>query len=149
MNLFDLAARLSLNSDDYNKGLDDAENRADRSGKSIGAKLKNGIGNALKIAAAAGTAAISAAAAGVSAVLKQAVDSYGQYEQLVGGVETLFGTASNKVLENAKNAYSTAGLSANAYMETVTSFAASLKQSTKDEAEAADVADMAIRDMSD
>ena len=134
MNLFDLAARLSLNSDDYNKGLDDAEDRADRSGKSIGAKLKNGIGNALKIAAAAGTAAISAASAGVGAVLKQAVDSYGQYEQLVGGVETLFGNASNKVLENAKNAYTELiGESANA----------------EDEAEAADVADMAIRDMSD
>lgn len=81
---------------------------------------------------------------------KQAIESYAQYEQLVGGVETLFGNSANKVIEYANNAYKTAGMSANAYMETVTSFSASLIQGLGgDTAEAARIADMAITDMSD
>ena len=106
-----------------------------------------------------------------------AVNSYADYEQLVGGVETLFGAggqsiqeyanatgkrideitseyaqlmdAQNTVLKNASNAYKTAGLSANEYTETVTSFAASLKQSCETELEAADAADQAVIDMAD
>ena len=81
---------------------------------------------------------------------KQALDSYANYEQLVGGVETLFKDSASIVEGYANNAYKTAGLSANDYMETVTSFSASLLQSlNNDTAKSAEVADMAITDMSD
>lgn len=81
---------------------------------------------------------------------KQALSSYADYEQLVGGVETLFKDNASTVENYANNAYKTAGLSANDYMETVTSFSASLLQSLKgDTAKSAEVADMAITDMSD
>ena len=81
---------------------------------------------------------------------KQAVQSYAQYEQLVGGVNTLFEESSAKVQEYANNAYKTAGLSANQYMETVTSFSASLISSLDgDTAKASEVANRAIIDMSD
>ena len=81
---------------------------------------------------------------------KQAVSSYAQYEQLVGGVDTLFGESSKKVQENASVAFRTAGLSANQYMETVTSFSASLIQSLDgDTAKASEVANRAIIDMAD
>lgn len=98
-----------------------------------------------------GLGVASAAAAGaVVAVGKAAVTAYADYEQLVGGVETLFKDSASIVEGYAANAYKTAGLSANAYMETVTSFSASLLQSVGgDTAEAARVADMAITDMAD
>lgn len=81
---------------------------------------------------------------------KDALESYADYEQLVGGVETLFEYGAGNVKKYADNAYKTAGMSANAYMETVTSFAASLIQSLDgDTQKAADYADMAITDMSD
>lgn len=81
---------------------------------------------------------------------KQALNSYADYEQLIGGVETLFKESSGVVGQYANNAYKTAGLSANEYMETVTSFSASLLQSLNgDTAKSAKVADMAITDMSD
>ena len=81
---------------------------------------------------------------------KQAVQSYAPYEQLVGGVDTLFGESSKKVQEYASNAYKTSGMSANEYMETVTSFSASLISSLDgDTAKASEVANRAIIDMSD
>ena len=81
---------------------------------------------------------------------KQAIDNYADYEQLIGGVETLFKDSASIVEGYANNAYKTAGLSANDYMETVTSFSASLLQSlNNDTAKSAEVADMAITDMSD
>ena len=81
---------------------------------------------------------------------KQAMDSYGEYEQLVGGVNTLFGENGKKVQEYANNAYKTAGLSANQYMETVTSFSASMIASLNgDTAKASEVSNRAIIDMSD
>lgn len=81
---------------------------------------------------------------------KDALDSYADYEQLIGGVETLFKDNANTVENYANNAYKTAGLSANEYMETVTSFSASLLQSLNgDTAKSAQVADMAITDMAD
>lgn len=81
---------------------------------------------------------------------KSALDAYASYEQLTGGVETLFGESADKVKRYAGNAYETAGMSANAYMETVTSFSASLLQSLgKDTDQAADYAHKAIVDMSD
>lgn len=81
---------------------------------------------------------------------KQALDSYADYEQLVGGVETLFKDNASTVENYANNAYKTAGLSANEYMETVTAFSASLLQSLNgDTAKSAEVADTAITDMAD
>ncbi len=97
-----------------------------------------------------GAAAITAASAAVVALGKNIVENYAEYEQLVGGVETLFGESADVVMEYANNAFQTAGLSANQYMETVTSFSASLLQSLGgDTEEAARVADLAITDMAD
>ena len=92
----------------------------------------------------------AASAAAIAAVTKKAVDSYAEYEQLAGGVETLFKNSADKVKAYAENAYYTAGASANEYMSTVTSFSASLISSLGGDTEkAADVANMAMVDMSD
>ncbi len=81
---------------------------------------------------------------------KQSLGNYSEYEQLVGGVETLFKDSADIVQGYADNAFKSAGLSANKYMETVTSFSASLLQGLNgDTAKAAKIADMAIIDMSD
>lgn len=112
----------------------------------FGGALKSG----LAVAAKAAAAATAAAAAAVIALTKSAVENYGEYEQLVGGVETLFKDSAGTVEEYANNAYKTAGLSANEYMETVTSFSASLLQSMGNNTQAAaKKADQAITDMSD
>ena len=112
----------------------------------FGGALKSG----LAVAAKAAAAATAAAAGAVIALTKSAVENYGEYEQLVGGVETLFKDSAGTVEEYAKNAYQTAGLSANEYMETVTSFSASLLQSMGNDTQAAaEKADRAITDMSD
>lgn len=112
----------------------------------FGGALKSG----LAVAAKAAAAATAAAAGAVIALTKSAVENYGEYEQLVGGVETLFKDSAGTVEEYANNAYKTAGLSANEYMETVTSFSASLLQSMGNDTEAAaKKADRAITDMSD
>lgn len=93
---------------------------------------------------------VAGIAAGFGVMTKSALDSFASLEQNIGGVETLFKDSAQKVIDSAKNAYKTAGLSANAYMETVTSFSASLLQSLgKDTEKAADYADRAIIDMSD
>lgn len=106
--------------------------------------------NVAKAAAKAAAAAMAAAGAAIIGISKQALDSYAEYEQLIGGVDTLFGKSSKKVQEYAANAYKTAGLSANEYMETVTGMSASLIQSLGGDTEkAAEKANMAITDMSD
>lgn len=108
------------------------------------------LGEVAKGAAKVALAAVGATAAAVGALVKQAVESYAEYEQLAGGVDTLFGSASAEVQKKADNAYKTAGMSANEYMETVTGFSASLIQSLGGDTEkAAKYADMAITDMSD
>lgn len=90
------------------------------------------------------------AAAGIGKVLKDTLMEGAALEQSVGGVETLFKDSAGKVIENAKSAYKTAGLSANQYMETVTSFSATLLQGLGgDTVRAAEIADLAITDMSD
>lgn len=94
--------------------------------------------------------AVAGVATAFGVMTKKALDSYASLEQNIGGVETLFKDSSQSVVDNAKKAYKTAGLSANAYMETVTSFSASLLQSLGgDTKKAADYADRAIIDMSD
>ena len=129
------------------QGFDEAGDGALKFGDILKANLlSEGIITGIK---AVGSAIKSMGSALVG-VGKQALDSYASYEQLVGGVDTLFKDSSGKVQEYAANAYKTSGLSANQYMETVTSFSASLLQSLNgDTAKSAEVADMAIRDMSD
>lgn len=115
----------------------------------LGDKLKT-VGAGFATAAKAAAAGIAAASAAVGALVKSSIDGYAECEQLVGGVETLFQSSSDAVVRYANDAYKTAGLSANQYMETVTSFSASLLQSLDgDTAKAAAVADRAIIDMSD
>lgn len=93
---------------------------------------------------------IKAVASGIKSLISGAIEGYGKSEQLVGGVETLFVSSADTVIKNAENAYKTAGLSANAYMKTVTSFSASLLQSMGNDTEAAaKKADLALTDMSD
>ena len=94
--------------------------------------------------------AVTGVAAAFGAVTKASLDSVASLEQNIGGVETLFKNSAQTVIDNANNAYKTAGVSANKYMETVTSFSASLLQGLGgDTAEAARIADMAMVDMSD
>lgn len=111
------------------------------------------LGKVGSVAAKAGKAIIAGIGAGSAAVAalgKSAVSNYADYEQLVGGVETLFKNSSSAVLSYAENAYKTAGLSANEYMDTVTSFSASLLQSLDGDTEkAVQVANRAITDMAD
>jgi hypothetical protein len=96
------------------------------------------------------TSATVAAAAATTALVTSAVQGYAEYEQLVGGVDTLFKDSSNTVQKYADEAYKTAGLSANEYMSSVTGFSASLLQSLGGDTEAAaDKANQAIIDMSD
>lgn len=159
--------------------LDESGLRSGLSG--LGSMAKKGfavVGDAAVNAAKMATAAVGAATAAVSALTVSAVKSYSEYEQLVGGIETLFGArgaktiqeyadsigktvsevrdeyemlmeAQDLAMENAANAYATAGMSANEYMSTITSFAASLKQSTENEVEAAEAANTAVIDMAD
>lgn len=120
-------------------------------------KGSSGISGALgKMGSVAGGVAkgisvgIGVASTAIVGLGKQAVDAYGEYEQLVGGVETLFKENASTVIANASNAYKTAGMSANEYMTTVTSFSASLLQSLgNDTVKASEMADMAITDMAD
>lgn len=93
---------------------------------------------------------MTAAASGVAFLTKSSLEQYAEYEQLVGGVDTLFKQSADIVQQYADNAYKTAGMSANEYMDTVTSFSASLLQGLGgDTAKAAEVANQAITDMSD
>ena len=98
----------------------------------------------------AGISALESLGSAALNVFKDAIDGYAQYEQLIGGVETLFGSSADIISQYARNAFQTAGLSANEYMETVTSFSASLISSLGGDTEtAARIADEAIVDMSD
>lgn len=134
MNLLDLFVKISV------------QDEASENVEALSGKFKNGLAAAAKV----GAAAVSAAATGIAVLTKKALNNYAEYEQLVGGVDTLFKDSSAKVQEYAANAYKTAGLSANEYMDTVTSFSASLLQSLGGDTEAAaDMANVAITDMSD
>lgn len=116
----------------------------------IGDSVKNGLGTAVTTGAKTIAAAAAAATVAVGGIAKSSFEAYESYEQLVGGVDTIFKKASGTVQQYAAEAYKTAGLSANAYMENVTSFSASLIQSLDgDTAKAANVANRAMVDMSD
>lgn len=147
MELFKILGRIAID------GADEAKrdiNNVTKEASEAGSKLASNLGSMTMKAAKIGVAAITAVSTGMGVLLKNSVSNYAEYEQLVGGIETLFKNSSDKVIKYAKNAYITAGLSANAYMETVTGFTASLLQSLAGDTEkAAEMADMAIQDMSD
>lgn len=118
----------------------------DKKTKSIDEKFKS-LGKSVGSSFLKGA---SVAGAAITALVGVSIKSYADMEQNIGGVQTLFKNSADTVITNAKKAYETAGLSANQYMETVTSFSASLLQSLGgDTVKAAQVADMAIIDMSD
>ena len=110
----------------------------------------DGLGKAVSTAAKVATAAAAAVGMAFVAVGKQALDSYSDYEQLAGGVDKIFGDAAGRVKQYAADAYVSAGLSANDYMQQVTSFSSALKQSFGgDVVKAAESANQAMVDMSD
>lgn len=139
------------------KALDNLGKEAEESGKQAKGSADGGFTVMKGVLANLATSAITSAINGVKQlgsafvdVGKQAMNSYGEYEQLVGGVDTLFGKSSQKVQEYTNNAYKTAGMSANEYMETVTGFSASLLQGLGGDTEkASEVANVAVTDMSD
>lgn len=170
MDVLKLRAVLGLDTSEYDDKLKDAESGANK----VGQAINSAMGTVAKVT----LAGVTATATGVGVLITKSVQAYADYEQLVGGVETLFGvqgmslqeyaasvgksvtevgaeyqnmiSAQETVMDNASNAYKTAGLSANEYMEQVTSFAAALTSSLEGDTQAAaDKADMAITDMAD
>lgn len=170
MNLFELCVKIGADVSEVDKSIAETGTKT----SAFGEKLKSGLATAGKVA----VAGVAAGATALGTLGTKAVEAYADYEQLVGGVETLFGTsaksaeeyaaqtgesvdnvrmkwaslsrAQNIIMYKAENAYKTAGLSANEYMETVTSFAASLVASMDGDTEAAAKrADLAITDMAD
>lgn len=151
--IFRLAGTIAISNGEANEKIDETTRKASSASDKMG-KFFSGVGkialNVAKVAGTAAVAAVGAVATGVTAMTKEAVENYAEYEQLVGGVETLFKDSADKVMEYANNAYKTAGMSANTYMETVTGFSASLLQSLDgDTAAATETANQAITDMSD
>ena len=177
MELFKLLGKIAVDNAEAKKALKETS----QEGQETESKLGKAFGALGSGAAAAGKAIAAGLAAGATACVglaTAAINSYGDYEQLVGGVETLFGTKGAKsieeyadmvgksvadvkeefnmlqesqtlVMENAAQAYKTAGLSVNEYMESVNGIAAALNQSTGSQIESARLADQAIIDMSD
>lgn len=134
MNLMDLAVKITC------------DDQASGQVGGIGSRITGALGTAAKV----GGAAVAALGTATIAVGKSALDAFADYEQLVGGIDTLFKDSSSKVQQYAASAYQTAGVSANRYMEISTSFAASLVSSLGGDTEAAaDMANTAIMDMSD
>ena len=177
MELFSLFGKIGIKNQEANKAIDETTGKAEGAHGKIG-KAFSGVGNlAVKAGKAIGVG-LAAGAAAFGAVSVAAVKNYAEYEQLVGGVETLFGTggksleeyaqsvgksvedaseefnklqsAQDAVMEHSRNSFKETGLSANAYMETITSFSASLVQSLGgDTQKAAEVGHKAVVDMSD
>lgn len=151
MDVFNLYAKLSLNTDDYEKGVEKAKGGASSlmdvfSGTLLGNVVSDGLRTV-----ANGITEIGKTAANMAVSIgKASLDSYADYEQLVGGVETLYKDSAGIIESYAKDAYKNVGLSANDYMETSTSFAAALVSSLGgDTGKAAEMANTAISDMSD
>lgn len=148
--IFELFGTIALNTGGAEKQLA----KISAAGKKVGSVLGKGFKVAGEAALQMGKVIGAGVAAGTTAMGKlvsSAMSAYASYEQLEGGVKKLFGDdAQNLVMEYARNAYRTAGLSANEYMDTVTSFSASLISSLgKDTVAAAAYADLAITDMAD
>ena len=129
MNVFELFARLSLDTSEYERDLDDAQTKTD----GFGSKLKTGLTAAAKI----GAAAIGAVATGVAALGKASLSQFAEYEQLVGGAQLMFGDAYDTVAANAENAYKNVQMSQNEYLTQVNGFATGLKTALGGNAQAA------------
>lgn len=142
MDLMTLAAKLTLDDSGFRSGLNSAE--------SMGEKFAGKM-SAMTVAAGQIIANLAQKAfSSVTGMISGAVDAVADYQQLIGGVETLFKGSADKVAAYAKESFKTTGLSANAYMETVTGFSASLLQGLKgDTDQAAELANMAVTDMAD
>ena len=144
-NIFELSGKISADNKPANDAIDETTGKAKESGS-----IFSTLGNGLKVVGAGMVAVAGVAGAAAVGLSKKVIGAYAEYEQLVGGVDTLFKEASSKVQGFADNAYKTAGMSANEYMETVTGFSASLIQSLGgDTQKAADVGNQAVTDMSD
>lgn len=142
MDIFSLSAKIKLDDEGFTSGLKKA-------GEKFGS-FASGVGRVAGVVTKASAAAVGAGAIAIGGLVKQSVDAYGKYEQLVGGMETLFKDSSDEIIGYASEAYKTAGMSSNQYMETATQFSASLLKSLGgDTAKAAKYADKAIRQMSD
>ena len=151
MDVFNLYAKLSLNTDDYEKGVEKAKGGASSlmdvfSGTLLGNVVSDGLRTV-----ANGITEIGKTAANMAVSIgKASFDSYADYEQLVGGVETLYKDSAATIEKYAQAAYKNVGLSANDYMDTATSFAASLVSSLSGDTEkAAEMSNTAISDMAD
>lgn len=131
----------------------DIERAMGDAGESGGATFGSAFASSIGAVAKGVTAAVGAAATGAAAVTKEAVSSYANYQQLIGGMETLYEDLSWDIEQNANRAFETAGLSANEYMETALTFAASLNNSLMESegniSRSADLTDQIIVDMSD
>lgn len=134
INLFDLFVRIGVK--------DEASDKV--------SEITSKLGSGLKTAAKVGLAAVGAAATGIATLSGMAIKNFAEYEQLVGGVDTLFKDASKKLQGYAANAFKTVGMSANDYMSNVTSFSAALINALDGDTElAADKANKAMTIMSD
>lgn len=156
MDVYNLYAKLCLDSSEYEKGLKDAKSSAggltglfEKVG-SVASTVGKGIFNVAENVVKVSAAATTAGAAAVSALTTLAINSYADYEQLVGGVETLYKDSAAKVQQYAADAYKTSGMTANEYMTTATSYAAALVSSLGGDTEqAAELSNMAVSDMAD
>lgn len=149
MEVFKILGRIAVSNEDANEKIEETGDKAEKTSKKMSSVFGN-IGKFALKAAKVAVVATTAVATGIAGITAKTVSEYADYEQLAGGVETLFKDSSDKVVEYANNAYKTAGLSANEYMDTVTSFSASLLQGLGGDTEkAAETANLAITDMSD
>lgn len=141
MDLFDLVAKITLDSSEYEKQMREAGDSAD----SLSSNWSK-FGKVMKV----GAVAIGATASAVGMLTKSSVDAYANYQQLAGGVQKLYGDSADQLMEYANNAYKTSGMSANQYMEQATSFSASLINSLGgDTDKAVEQTDVAMRAISD
>lgn len=175
MDVFDLAAKISLDTSGFEKGLSGAKDKMSAFGDVFKANIASDV---VSKGFSAMTAGIGKAVDGFKSLVTESTKAYGDYQQMIGGVQKLYGNmgkspkeyaklmgkstgeikgqwnklekAQNTVIKNAENAYKTSGMSMNSYMETATQFSASLIKSLKgDTQKAADQTDVAMRAISD
>ena len=142
MDVFEIFAKLSLDDSGFESGLSKAKGLV----SSVGGAAMKGV----KVVAGAVTAATGAMAAATTALAKSAIDSYADYEQLTGGVETLYKDSYDKIAQYAQDAYKTAGMSANEYMDmSIKTGAAMIASVGGDTEKAAELMNTSITDMAD
>ena len=123
---------------------------ADSAGSQAGSVAGSRFGAVLGAAAQVGAAAIGAAATGVAALTSQAISAYADYEQLTGGIETLYGEASDQMMQFAAEAATSTGQSMNEFMESAIATSAAMISAVEgDQARAAELTNMSMIDMAD